>query len=299
MLAAAPTPAPKELWEAYPHKSDDTAALPRAASRTASPPSASRGDGGGTSAPLIAGAAVLAFSAGLLLGMLRRRRETDGGPPEPAPDAAPVPAPLASGRFAPRRDELPPAGMAAGPAHGMQASRAANGVRPAERTTATALAAPPANGAPAGPPAAQPRRAALPPPPSSTRPRPAAPTPPAARSRLPAPPPPPLAPRAPWPAASMDKWRCEITWRSGYLRSEFRAQASPPDSRRKTVVLTSCEFKNLMKDPADIPRPELAKAVRKLVVALEEQGWRPVAPGGRWYSRRFVWTHDGPPPGVE
>jgi hypothetical protein len=54
-----------------------------------------------------------------------------------------------------------------------------------------------------------------------------------------------------------------------------------------------------MKDPADVPRPELTRAVRDLMIALEAQGWTPVAPGGRWYSRRFVWPHDGPPPGVE
>jgi hypothetical protein len=65
------------------------------------------------------------------------------------------------------------------------------------------------------------------------------------------------------------------------------------------VTASSPEFNNLMKDPADVPRPELTRAVRDLMIALEAQGWTPVAPGRRWYSRRFVWTRDGPPPGVE
>jgi hypothetical protein len=64
-------------------------------------------------------------------------------------------------------------------------------------------------------------------------------------------------------------------------------------------VASSPEFKDLVKDPPDVPRPELESAARNLAVALKAQGWTPVAPGGRWYSRRFVWTHDGPPPGVE
>ena len=63
-------------------------------------------------------------------------------------------------------------------------------------------------------------------------------------------------------------------------------------------MATSPEFRNLMKDPADTPRPELASAVRELMDALLEQGWTQVPPGGRWFNRRFVWKGSGSPPGV-
>ena len=43
---------------------------------------------------------------------------------------------------------------------------------------------------------------------------------------------------------------------------------------------------------------ELASAVRDLMDALLEQGWKQVPPGGRWFNRRFVWSGDGPPPGL-
>jgi hypothetical protein len=98
-----------------------------------------------------------------------------------------------------------------------------------------------------------------------------------------------------WPDGSTREWRCEIDWRSG----RFQAQANAPGSRRKLLVAASPELELIENDPADIPRPELASAVRDLATSLEAQGWTPVAPGGRWYSRRFVWTHDGSPPGME
>jgi hypothetical protein len=107
-----------------------------------------------------------------------------------------------------------------------------------------------------------------------------------------------FAARVPWPEGTEAAWRCEITWQSGYRRSEFRALVRPPGSRKGTVVATSQEFRNLMKDPADTPRPELANAVRELMKALLDQGWTQVAPGGRWFNRRFVWTGSGAPPGV-
>jgi hypothetical protein len=94
-------------------------------------------------------------------------------------------------------------------------------------------------------------------------------------------------------------WRCEITWRSGYRASEFRALATAPGARRRKLVTSSPPFTNLIKDPADVPRPELTSAVRDLAIALEAEGWTPVPPGGRWYSRRFVWTRAGAPPHAE
>jgi hypothetical protein len=72
-----------------------------------------------------------------------------------------------------------------------------------------------------------------------------------------------------------------------------------PRARRRRVLAESPPFTNLLKDPADVPRPELVAAVEELVEALEAQGWTPVEPGGRWYSRRFIWTRDGFPPGTE
>ncbi len=107
-----------------------------------------------------------------------------------------------------------------------------------------------------------------------------------------------FAPRVAWPDGTESAWRCEITWQSGYRRSEFRALAKAPGAKERTVVATSVEFRNLMKDPADTPRPELASAVREVMDALLEQGWTQVPPGGRWFNRRFVWTRDGRPPGV-
>jgi hypothetical protein len=72
-----------------------------------------------------------------------------------------------------------------------------------------------------------------------------------------------------------------------------------PGARRKRVVAESAPFKNLLKEPADVPRPDFVAAVRDLAIALEAQGWTPVGTGGRWYSRRFIWTRAGSPPGTE
>jgi hypothetical protein len=107
-----------------------------------------------------------------------------------------------------------------------------------------------------------------------------------------------FAPRVRWPDGSEASWRAEITWQSGYRRSEFRTLARAPGSKKGTVLATSTEFRNLMKDPADTPRPELASAVQGLRDALLAQGWTEVAPGGRWFNRRFVWNGPSPPPGV-
>jgi hypothetical protein len=105
-------------------------------------------------------------------------------------------------------------------------------------------------------------------------------------------------PRVAWPAGTESAWRVEITWQSGYRRSEFRALAKAPGARKGTVIATSREFRNLLKDPADAPRPELASGVRELMNALIEQGWTQVPPGPRWFNRRFVWKGPGSPPGV-
>jgi hypothetical protein len=74
---------------------------------------------------------------------------------------------------------------------------------------------------------------------------------------------------------------------------------SEPGVRRKRVLAESPPFKTLLKDPADVPRPELVEAVRDLAIALEAQGWTPVPTGTQWYSLRFIWTRAGSPPGTE
>jgi hypothetical protein len=83
------------------------------------------------------------------------------------------------------------------------------------------------------------------------------------------------------------------------MRSEFRAMATPPAGRRRRQIAASPTFKNLVKDPADVPRPELVAAVRNLVLALESQGWKRVQRGGHWYSARFLWDRPDPPPAME
>jgi hypothetical protein len=137
---------------------------------------------------------------------------------------------------------------------------------------------------PAPAPVAEPPRRAPARPPRAPVPRPA--------------PEPPLLLRVPWPDGTESAYRCEITWQSGYRRSEFRALVRAPGAKKGTVVATSPEFRNLMKDPADTPRPELVEAVRELMKALLEQGWTQVSPGGRWFNRRFVWSRPDPPPGL-
>ncbi len=257
-VATAPTPSPKELWEAYPLKPKTAERIVTATptARAAAPAAVTpkRDSRGGGVAPIvIGGAAVLAFAGGLLLGRLRRRQ-----PPEPvaaAPEPVEVAAPERSDRF------------------GREEARAPAAVATAEPARATA---PP------------PRPVARPPAPPPPRAK------PAARAQAPV-----IAPRVAWPEGTEAAWRCEITWHSGYLRSEFRAQVNAPGARRRRAVATSPSFKNLMKDPADVPRPELASAVRDLAIALEAQGWTSVQRGGRWYRLRFVWTRPEPPPGME
>jgi hypothetical protein len=182
VLVASPTPSPKELWEAYPLKSQDSAELPASGSPSASPARAGRTGGGGRSTFLIVGAAVLAFSGGMLLGSLRGRRRAPGeaaatreaeAPRDPAAVREPaMPERAASGRFTPRREDVEV------PAPALAASAAA---RPQAAPSAPPVPAPPSQTwAAAAPPAARPR------------PRPAAPSPPAVRSRPSRPAPPPI-----------------------------------------------------------------------------------------------------------
>jgi hypothetical protein len=129
------------------------------------------------------------------------------------------------------------------------------------------------------------------PPPAVTRPAPAQP-PPVAPPRPPQPGHGPLiAPRTAWPPGSEQLPRCEIGWRAGYRTSYFRAQVREPGQRRRHTVAASPPFRWLLKDPADLPTPELAHAVRALAIELESQGWTRVPRGGRWFNLRFVRHH--------
>jgi hypothetical protein len=105
-------------------------------------------------------------------------------------------------------------------------------------------------------------------------------------------------PRISWPEDADGLWRCEITWHSGYLRSEFRVVAKAPGARRGSTIATSAPFKYLFKDQIDVPLPEFAASAGELARELEAAGWAPAPKGGRWYSFRFVWRGDGAPPGV-
>ncbi len=123
----------------------------------------------------------------------------------------------------------------------------------------------------------------------------------------PPPPPPPQAeplpimftPRVAWPTGSETQWRCEITWQSGYLKSEFRVEALAPGAKRQRTIAASPAFKFLFKDQAEVPVPQLVTPVRDLMKDLEREGWTPVSRGGRWYSFRFLWNRPGSPPGLE
>jgi hypothetical protein len=262
-LVAPPTPSLGSLYEA---------ALPQ---KSAEPGGRVHSEGGSRTTLLIAGGAVVAFAGGLGIGGLRRRslrRRSAAEPPQPG--EAPVPT----------AETATPAADTTAPAERAAASIAETAAANAAAEAAAARAAAPAASAPRAP-APAPRRAT-----------------PAAAPRRPRPPAlpedPVFAARVRWPEGTEAAWRAEITWQSGYRRSEFRVLATAPGSKKHTVLATSPEFRNLMKDPADTPRPELTSAVKALMDALVKQGWTPVAPGGRWFNRRFVWNGPAPPPGV-
>jgi hypothetical protein len=100
------------------------------------------------------------------------------------------------------------------------------------------------------------------------------------------------APRAPVSDAS---WRCEIRWKPGYRTSSFRAVMHGP-SRRGTTLGRSATFGwLLMGDPDPGDKRHVAE-VRRLAHRLTSAGWEPAGRGGRWYSLRFAWRREEPPP---
>jgi hypothetical protein len=70
--------------------------------------------------------------------------------------------------------------------------------------------------------------------------------------------------------------------------------AAPPGDAQRTPFAQSRSMFTFM----DAPGPETADrvaAVRELVKELEEDGWVPIGPSGRWYAERFLWGGDGRP----
>jgi hypothetical protein len=280
----------------------------------------------GLPVPILAGGVVLAFAVGVAGGQVHRRRRAAQRhavalerpapvltpparpappPPEtaavaaqpveiaPAPTAEPAPAPPAPEPTPPRAVEFPappvkPAPKpprrkrAAQPRHAaMPAADAPLGEapevpRPAEVAPAAEIPAPPLAQAPE----------AVAVPPSSEAPPEEIPAPGPGRR---------FARMAHWPEEAAKLWTCEIDWKSGYLKSSFRAMAAAPGSAKRRPLAESAPVRwSLMGEP-DPPTPELALRVRAMVEALEAAGWQHIGRGPYWYAQRFLWHGSGEP----
>jgi hypothetical protein len=99
-----------------------------------------------------------------------------------------------------------------------------------------------------------------------------------------------------WPADTLDVWRCEIRWDAGYVSSSFKALAYPPGKKRGRTIAESAKFKWMIMEPPD-PRERATLAeVRRLASALAAAGWQRVGHGPNWYSGRYAWRREEPPP---
>ncbi len=99
-----------------------------------------------------------------------------------------------------------------------------------------------------------------------------------------------------WPADTLDSWRCEIRWDAGYVKSSFKALAYPPGKKRGRTIAESATFKWTFMEPPDPgDRAPLAE-VRRLASALDAVGWQRVGHGPNWYSGRYAWRREEPPP---
>ncbi len=103
----------------------------------------------------------------------------------------------------------------------------------------------------------------------------------------------------PWPEAESE-WSCEIDWKAGYRKSAFRAMAAPPGAGRRRPIAESPPIRwTLMAEP-EPPTPEMVKAVKAIVTALEAAGWeRTGGAGGAWYALRFLWRGSGEPQRID
>jgi hypothetical protein len=98
-----------------------------------------------------------------------------------------------------------------------------------------------------------------------------------------------------WPEEAAELWTCEIDWKSGYLKSSFRAMAAAPGAAKRRPLAESAPVRwSLMGEP-DPPTPELALRVRAMVEALEAAGWQHIGRGPYWYAQRFLWRGSGEP----
>jgi hypothetical protein len=276
----------------------------------------------GLPVPILAGGVVLAFAVGVAGGQVHRRRraaqrravalerpapvmtpparpappppETAAVAPQPveiapSPTAEPAPAPPAPEATPPRAVEFPappvkPAPKpprrkrAPQPPHTADAplGEAPEVPRPAEVAPAAEIPAPPLAQAPE----------AVAVPPSSEAPPEEIPAPGPGRrfGRV-----------ARWPEEAAALWTCEIDWKSGYLKSSFRAMAAAPGAAKRRPLAESAPVRwSLMGEP-DPPTPELALRVRAMVEALEAAGWQHIGRGPYWYAQRFLWRGSGEP----
>ena len=102
-----------------------------------------------------------------------------------------------------------------------------------------------------------------------------------------------------WPQEATSLWTCEIAWKAGYLKSNFRAMAAPPGSGRRKSIAESPSLRwTLMTDP-EPPTPEMIASVKALVSALVAAGWERTGSGPAWYAQRFLWRGSGEPGSVE
>jgi hypothetical protein len=99
-----------------------------------------------------------------------------------------------------------------------------------------------------------------------------------------------------WSADTDEVWRCEIKWQPGYRSSSFRAVMYAPAQRRGTTLGRSGTFRWLMMGDPDPDDGRSVEEVRWLADRLRSAGWEPAGRGGRWYSLRFAWRHEDPPP---
>ena len=98
-----------------------------------------------------------------------------------------------------------------------------------------------------------------------------------------------------WPEEATELWTCEIDWKAGYRKANFRAMiAAPGEPKRRPFGESPAVRWALMGEP-EPPTPELAVRVRALVETLEAAGWEHIGRGRRWYEQRFLWRGDGDP----
>jgi hypothetical protein len=82
-------------------------------------------------------------------------------------------------------------------------------------------------------------------------------------------------------------WAAEIEWRELAEGAHFVAVACPTGSSTSATIAESPALTWPPRDSGSVRA--LVEAVSDLELALTGAGWRPVAPGGSWYAKRFAW----------